>query len=469
MAFFEDGLSVESLLAQLGTEERREKRRLLLDMLVAHGEKARAVARAKLDAEDQAPHDFARRNWIYLLRHIPRPERVHIEPEIDSVARWAAPGQPAFLVKEALTYLGQTRHPRVAETLALLLSSFETELARPELDDAGAEEALLALDRIAAALARQGNPRHWRTLVRHALSRRPELGNTEARLVELGSQDLSTSPDVVQTLVTTLRDGLPRGGVLGRLVTRSQEHDLPSLVEVLAGTRTREVRALLEDVKRRFPAHDVGQAAARALEAPAPAPAAPGHASGTTLSGELDGYTLPALLHRLAVTRATGTLNLLPRESRGAPATIGFDKGRLASVRYAHRQGEDAIYQVFERPFAGEFAFDADKPPAAGGPELPSLALLVREGVNRYQKLAATSAIVPEDAALEHTGEAPATVPDEPDYELIVALWTKAVSCVTPKQMEAELQADAFRIMRPLALWLEQGALRIAGPPAPGT
>jgi hypothetical protein len=53
---------------------------------------------------------------------------------------------------------------------------------------------------------------------------------------------------------------------------------------------------------------------------------------------------------------------------------------------------------------------------------------------------------------------------------LIVALWQKATSRVTPRQLEGELPVDAFRIMRPLAQWLEQGALRTsAPPPAPGT
>jgi len=32
--------------------------------------------------------------------------------------------------------------------------------------------------------------------------------------------------------------------------------------------------------------------------------------------------------------------------------------------------------------------------------------------------------------------------------------------------MEAELAADVFRIHRPLAQWLEEGALRIVAPPA---
>ena len=58
---------------------------------------------------------------------------------------------------------------------------------------------------------------------------------------------------------------------------------------------------------------------------------------------------------------------------------------------------------------------------------------------------------------------------EEPEYDLIVALWSKACTRVPVRQMEAELAADAFRIHRPLAQWLEEGALRIVAPPAVAT
>jgi predicted Ser/Thr protein kinase len=461
LAFFADGLAPEALLDQLVAEERRERRRTLLDLLVVHGAAARALARARLEAAaEPGAGDFARRNWIYLLRHIARPEGEPDESEVDAVARCAGPGQPSFLVKEALGYLAQTQSPRAAVSLALLLGAYEAELARPELDDAAADEALAALDRIAAALARQGVPKYWRALVRHALSRRPELGETSERLVELGSQDLKASPDVVDTLATMLRQGLPRGGVLGRFVSRPNQ-DLPVLVAALAGTRTEEVRALLEEVARKLPEHEAGQAAARALEAQQAAATARAAAAGAG-SGELDGFSLPALLHRLAESRATGTLKLLPREGAGTPARLGFAEGRLVSACWGHRDGTNALYQLFERPFPGEFAFDAEERAAEPASPLGELGKLVREGIRRHRALAATSALVPEDAPLEATGEPPATVADEPEYELVVALWQRAVSRVPARRMEAELSADAFRIMRPLALWLEQGSLRVA-------
>jgi len=375
------------------------------------------------------------------------------------VARFAGPANPTFLVKEALTHLGQTRHPRVPEALVSLLAAWEAELDREDPDQAAQGEGFAILDRVASALARQGGPKGWRALVDHALSRRPELGATAARLGELGTQDLSSSPEVLRVLTAEIRDSLPRG-MLGRLVGRVDQ-DLPFVVGALAGTRTPAVRALLEDVKKRYPSQELGRAAARALEASPPA-AGPAPIAGH--SGGLDPYGLPALLHRLAQGKANGTLNLLPREGGGAPATIGFSQGRPVIARWAHREGAEAVYHLFERPFAGSYAFETAAVPPAGG-ALPDLPALVKEGVRRARELQRTSAVVPEELPLEATGAPPGTVVDEPDYGLVVALWEKACARVSVRQMEAELTADAFRVHRPLAQWLEEGALRIAAPP----
>ena len=464
MDFFAEGMSAEKLLEQLETEERREKRRLLLDLLVVHGEKARTLATTKIEADTPGASDFARRNWIYLLRLIPRKGGDPADSEIEAVGRCALPGRPGFLMKEALTYLGQTRHPRMPEALTALLATWEEELAKPEIDDAAIEEGMAALDRLAAALARQGGAKGWRALVRHALSKQPELGDTMARLVELGSQDLSGSADVVSTLVALVKDSLPKG-MLGRLVSR-QDPGLPSLIGSLAGTRTPEVRALLEDVAERFASQQAGKAAQHALEGPTSASGGQPALPGLGHSGELDGYSLPALLHRLAQEKASGTLSLLPREG-GAAASLGFASGRLASARFAHREGAAALYQLFERPFPGEFAFDAVSDPGDGAAELGDLATLMREGLKRSRQVAVASGLVPDDAPLEATGEAPLTVLDEPEYDLVVTIWQRATSQVTLREMEAQLAADTFRILRPLAQWLEQGSLRFSAAAAP--
>jgi tRNA A-37 threonylcarbamoyl transferase component Bud32 len=461
MAFFQAAFGPEPLLDQLEVEERRDRRRLLLDLLVVHAEPARALARRRLESSPETASDFARRNWIHLLRVIPRPAAEPADAEVDAVARLAAPAQPAFLVKEALTYLGQTHHSRAVHALVSLLKSWETQLERRDLDPVARDDGLAVLDRLGGALARQRHPAAWRALVDHAFSGRPEFGAAESRLAELGSQDLASSPELVAGLVAAIKESLPRG-VLGRLVGR-KGHDLPALVAALAGTRSPEVRGLLADVAGRFPDQEPGVAAKRALEtgppAQAPALAAP--------SGELETYGLPALLHRLAESRATGTLNVLPREGSGPPAALTFAEGQVRTARWAHRDGADAVYQLFERPVGGTYAFEAaaSAEPAPASP-LPEVAALIREGIRRARELQRTSAIVPDDTPLEATGTAPGTVEDESEYELIVTLWEKACAGMPAGRIEAELKADAFRILRALAQWLDEAALRVVEVPA---
>ena len=461
MSFFDAGLGVETLLQQLETEERRERRRMILDLLVVHGERARAVVRARLVASvDKPASDFSRRNWVYLLRVVPRPGSERPEPEVDALARFAAPGSPPFLVKESLLCLAQTRHPRAAQALAAVLEAWEAEAEHSAEGSPARVEAHATLDKVAAALARQGTPAAWHELLDHGLSRRPELGDTVARLGELGSQDLSRAPDVVDALCTDLRDGLPRG-VLGRLVGRAAV-DLPALVAALGGTRTPAVKAVLAETVKRCSGQEAGRAAARVQEVSG-ATAAPGAAPP---SGELARYGLTAILHRLALVRPTGTLQLVPADGT-PPASIGIAQGRVVSARYGHRQGLEAFNQIFERPIEGTYALEPGGNPKAA--TLGEISPLVREGIKRRAELQRHLAVVPEETPLEPTGEAPGTVEDG-DYDFIVVLWQKACAGVTAAAMEAALAPDAVRIYSPLAQWLEEGSLRpvpSAEPPPP--
>ena len=86
---------------------------------------------------------------------------------------------------------------------------------------------------------------------------------------------------------------------------------------------------------------------------------------------------------------------------------------------------------------------------------------LVLEGVQRHDHLQRGRTLVPDDAALAATGRSPSTVPNEPDYDLVVKLWEKACAGQTPGQCAAELPFDAFRIWNALAHWVEEGALAL--------
>jgi hypothetical protein len=83
------------------------------------------------------------------------------------------------------------------------------------------------------------------------------------------------------------------------------------------------------------------------------------------------------------------------------------------------------------------------------------------EGVRRHGELQRALAPVPEDAPLEATGKSPSSVPDESDYDLVVAWWKRVCEGVPPLEIEATLTVDSYRLFHCLRFWVEEGALRL--------
>ena len=459
LAFFR-AYAPDRLLEDLQAEPRRDRRRQLLNLLETHGAPARAAAWARLqaDPEGRVAGVYFLRNLVYLLRTIPRPDDApwSVEDEIDLLAPLVEPGRPLFLVKEAMQLLVASRHPWAEAHLVAQLEAVEEALLERTASAEDRKVLLIHLDRAAAALARLGTPRAWAALVEHALGRQASFGDPLARIAELSTQDLSPAPTVVARLVEAIEESLPRG-VLGRLVP-GREATLSRLVGALASTRTPEVDELVSDLASRFASHAFGREAQKVLatreqkEAAAPS-AAP------SISGDLDLFGLPNLLQNLSELGKTGVLNLLDAASRPV-AALRLEEGAIRGARCGTRKGREALYQLIERPFPATFAFvRGGRPEEPDGEKLPVTSLLI-EGVRRHGFLQRALALVPEDAALEPSGQSPSTVPDEPDYDLVVALWQKACEGVPPRDIESALPVDSYRVFHCLAHWVEEGALR---------
>jgi hypothetical protein len=122
--------------------------------------------------------------------------------------------------------------------------------------------------------------------------------------------------------------------------------------------------------------------------------------------------------------------------------------------------GEEAFYQLLERPAAGSYLLTVqDK----GGDEdtkyFKEILPLCREGMRRYDELQETSAIVPDDARLKNTDVRPEHHPDELDGIFVNGLWKLASGGSTPLECETTLTVDAYRVRRQIAYWVEGGAL----------
>jgi hypothetical protein len=313
---------------------------------------------------------------------------------------------------------------------------------------------MIQADRVCTALARAGTSAARAALVEHALLRTSALGDTLARLSDLGRQDLSSTPAIVARLIEAIRADLPRG-VLSRLVP-TRDADLRRLVAALAGTPAPEVRQLFASLAERFQNDPFGREARKALaafDAPVRTPSPP-----ASLSGDLELFDLPMLLQSLSDAKRTGTLTLIDREGKPV-ANLNLDHGELRGGRLGHLNGRDALYQIIERPFHGTFAFVGRSDFGAEVVDPEPLMSLILEGVRRHDHLQRGLALVPETVPLMASGKSPSTVPNEPDYAFVVKLWERACAGVSPKDCEGELVVDSYRIWNALGHWVEEGAL----------
>jgi uncharacterized protein DUF4388 len=454
-------LRPEGLLRELDGEPRRERRHQLLAMLEAHGEGARTKAWELLKASVESPgakvDPFFQMNLIYLLRVIPRPATASIEDEVSVVMRASGRDSPPPLVKQVIGYFATMRHDKSERALITYLRLFENMVLQPETAVYSLADIATLLDRTCIALARYGTPRSWRALVDHGLKAEPRLGSPMARLVEAGRQDLSGAKDLVERLTATVRAELPRS-VLGFTVRKNDDR-IVWLIRALSGTPLPEVRAVLEEIVEKHGDQPFAEAASKALATMDAGPAA-AETTGAGLAGDLELFGLPGVLQTLSQSQLTGVLSLMSVQGK-IEASILLEGGRFRGAQFATLRGEEAAYQLFEKPFQGTFAFvsrpDLSGQGATSAPH--DVISLLLEGVRRHDEFKRSAALVPDQVLLDPTG-APSTPLRDEKKDFVRLVWSTIANGTTPVECEAAVKTDGYRVRRLLAHWVEEGALK---------
>ena len=464
LAFF-PALSPQGILDELETEQRRERRRLLVTLLQVHGPVARRAALEKLrqplnPAAGQAGWYF-QRNLLNVLRRIPRPDDSPLEAEIEMLGSLGRPGQHILLIKEVMANLAMIRHDKTAAVLISIAREFESLAVKPGGGAYTPDDIQTVLDRAYSALARIGTSGAINAVVDHGLSSSSALGETMARLAELAGVDLSGEMTAVSRLTAALRKELPRK-VFGFVIARKAQN-IEWVVRALSSTPTPEVRQLFREIARTYPDQSFAKTAATALDGFDHAAPPTETSTLPSLSGDLDLFGMPNLLQNLAQSEVSGVLTLTDRSGETA-ASLTFESGKLAHCRVGPLRGRDAVYQLFENPAPGTFSFVNRRD--NGGPPDPSSLLeivpLIFEGSRRYDELRQARALVPEGAPLVATAVTPTAPEDERDPTLLQGVFAKIKAGRSPAQCEADFFVDSYRIYRLVAHWLEEGSLSTA-------
>lgn len=469
---FYPALQPEGLLLALDNEPDRLRRRLLLALVEVHGEAGRRAALDRLEAsfgsgEQPANLPWLQRNFLYLLHRIPPAPTDDLQREVALSARSADLRNPAPLVREALINLGLRRHPDAEAALRQRLAQLERSLELPQTALHDPAELVRMLGMVISGLARFGTSSARRAVAEHGLKQKPQLGDTLARLGELGAVDLAADPELVDRLLESLRQQLPMR-VLGMSLRRTEAP--LHLVRALQGTRSDAVQRSFSDIAARFPGEPFGQLAASVLGSWQTVPAAATEAATTaaapavSLAGDLEVFGMPELLQTLMQTQASG--RLLLRSRHGEPVgELTLREGGLASARVGRLELPDAFYQLLEEPQPGTFEFTRQPVEAATAGAARDLMGLLMEGMRRYDELARARALAPDHAYLFPTGRRPTPPPEERDGVFIRDLWTRVKTGATPRQCEQAVNSDAYRVRALLGHWLTEGAVEIRQAP----
>ncbi len=456
MLRFFHAFAPERLLDELRQEERRERRMTLVSLIATQGDDGREAVFDRLVHRPEALSDvYVLRNLIHLMRRIPRSVNTtwSQQHEIGRIIRFLVPESPPLVIQEILDYLASANDPVANQALQSFMVGLEAVAASTDISDDRRADVHLCLDATSEALADSDDPRAWAALVAHAEG----YSSAAARcLTALGRRDLSRAPGLVNRLMEPAVEEMGQSGQEeGSL---NLETALMGIISALASTPTPEVQAFLETVTNRFPGSEVGEEAARLLRS-LHAREAHGVALEGGLNGDLDLFGLPALLQMLGDVKSTGILTLTDSDSEQS-ARFAINRGLVIEAQAGNLTDRDAVWQLLERPFAGRFAFVPQEPATSSDPgESLDVTALLLEGMQRHDELRLAEALVPGDVALVARVPGWPHVPGEDDEELLGQVWTALIAGRTVNECEQALTFDAFRVWRPVARWIEAGAL----------
>ena len=458
LGFF-PSMSTKGLLSTLQDEPRRDRRKLMLALLVAHGSDARVAALELLGAFVEGgsldPEGFFQRNLIYLLRHIPRNDEPGLGQELSCLAQLSHSGNPLMVVKEAVGVLALLDHAKAEQVLIACLREFEEALIKNELPYSGNELRGL-LDRITAALARFGTKNAARAVVGHAFKSEPALGRAMARIEALGGTNLADDPELVDQLIKTLKGELP-SKVLGFMVKKKNEN-IPRLIHALSGTPSEPVKTILGEIVERFPERGFADVASKCMAKLGAPTSSAAESRARVLSGDVELFGLPNLLQTLGDSQVTGVLTLADREDT-AFATMLMKEGKICGCRIGELEGEDAVYQLFEKPLPGNFTFKGRELADDQVGEIFEILPAILEAMRRHDEFQQARALVPDDMACKPGQKRPTPPENGEDPVLMRSIWLRASKGAAPGICEGAFKADSYRIRRLFAHWVEEGAL----------
>jgi CRP-like cAMP-binding protein len=182
-------------------------------------------------------------------------------------------------------------------------------------------------------------------------------------------------------------------------------------------------------------------------------------ASGKQLQGNLKYFDLATVIQTLVSSHQTGAL--VVSQDKHKVAEIFFFRGNITRARYRQLAGDDAVFQLFQSPVAGEFSFtgrDVREEEVASEISMPAISLLM-ESVRLQDELPLLQERAGDPRRVLRQKAAHLKWEDQDTIELAAAVWSRLKRGASLHDLQREIPRSSYAIHRAVVTLLEGGQI----------
>jgi CRP-like cAMP-binding protein len=179
------------------------------------------------------------------------------------------------------------------------------------------------------------------------------------------------------------------------------------------------------------------------------------------LAGNLRYFDLATVIQTLISSHQTGTLTVSQESGKHKIAEILFLKGNVARAKVRHLAGDDAIFQLFQAPFEGDFSFvgrSVSEDEVQSDITMPAISLLM-ESVRLQDELPLLQARISDPQAVLHQKATHLVWEEAETVDLAAAVWSRLKKGASPADLQRDIPRCTYAIYRTLVTLLDTGQI----------
>jgi CRP-like cAMP-binding protein len=184
-------------------------------------------------------------------------------------------------------------------------------------------------------------------------------------------------------------------------------------------------------------------------------------ASGKQLQGTLKFFDLATVIQTLIGSHQTGNLVVTQEAGKHKIAELFFFKGNIARAKFKHLTGDDAVFQLFQSAFEGEFSFSGrtvTEEEVQTDITLPAISLLM-ESVRLQDELPMFKERLPDPERVYRQKAAQLQWEEPETVELAAAVWARLKRGASVSDLQRDIPRSSYFIYRTVSTLLDGGQI----------